>query len=335
MSSSFKNFFITFAICLLVFALLGVWLYNILTDSLDGFADGNGSESVESSIAPDESDEVSREESIDTTYDENGDIFTAVVMCVDSDNTVVNCAFIDANGKTKQYIYCVIPPSTKITNSVGNAVPIADMFGTMSPDEIAKCVSAMTGIETDYCFRFQRDDMSSIASMISGASVKLTSPIKIPLFDEDDLPSGDTSTDDSSAEGTDESIDESELYVTIENDDDGKVLLNKSTNGKSNLQWLLEYEKEHTPEGTNTLYAMISRELFRQFFTNQGATKKVSVLNNLMSIADDNFNSNAASQHLETIFSNNKFDYHSYTFPANWGTAIEDLRRFDGRYNYQ
>ena len=310
---------------MLIFAVLGFMAYQALIDAFDSFGKGSKTSEDESADVSQETSEAVSQPEInnDDDYDENGDIFPAVIMCVDEENTVVNCAFIDANGKTGKYIYCVIPPSTKITNEVGNAVPIADMFGTMTPDEITKCVSAMTGIDTDYCFRFQKNDMSTIASLMSGPSIKLTMPVKIPLFDEDEKEDAEDES----------SNDEDDRYLTIENDDDGKVNLNKSVNGKSNLEWLLESEKDENGTRKNTLYTTISRELFRQFFTNQSSTKKVSVLTKLMSISDNNFNSNAANQHLETIFSNSKFDYHSYTYPSNWGTAVEDLRKFDGRFN--
>lgn len=313
--------------------------YQAIIEGFDNFGKGSDDQSdVSETVSAEESETVSQPEAGNNSdYNENGDIFTAVIMCVDEENTVVNCAFIDANGKTGKYIYCVIPPATKIANEVGNAVPIADMFGTMSPDEICKCVSAMTGIETDYCFRFQKDDMSTVASLMSGPSVKLTAPVRIPLFNEDEEEEEEekeeTSKGEESNEAGETSAEDDDRYLVIENDDDGKVNLNKSVNGKSNLEWLLESEKDESSIRKNTLYAMISRELFRQFFTNQSSTKKASVLTKLMSISDNNFNSNAASEHLETIFSNSKFDYHSYTYPSNWGTAVEDLRKFDGRYN--
>lgn len=339
MTSALKHFFITFAVCLLIFAILGVMVYQKIVEGFNNFGKGSGDESDVSEVVSDEaSDTVSLPESGNKTdYNEDGDIFTAVVMCVDEENTVVNCAFIDSNGKTGKYIYCVIPPATKIANEIGNAVPIADMFGTMSPDEICKCVSAMTGIETNYCFRFQKDDMSTIASLLPGPSIKLTFPVKIPLFDEEEEKEDNKKEEDdkTESEASKEEVtppEDDDRYLTIENDENGKVNLNKSVNGKSNLQWLLESEKEETGIRKNTLYATISRELFRQFFVDQQSTKKVAVLTRLMSISVNNFNANAAEKYLDLLFANSRFDYHSYTYPSNWGTAVEDLRKFDGRY---
>ena len=82
-----------------------------------------------SDMGKDTSEEVSEEVSGDVSeessvpvikdnYDENGDIFTAVILCADSHNRALNIAFIDANGKTKQYIYCPILSSVKKNSAV-------------------------------------------------------------------------------------------------------------------------------------------------------------------------------------------------------------------------
>lgn len=328
---------------MLIFAVLGVMAHRALIEGFSDFGKGDGEVSEVSEVQNEEESKPDNKE--EEEGDGTGDIFTAVVLCVDEENTVVNCAFIDANEKTGKYICCEIPPSSKVPSEFGNPVPVAYLFGTMSPDEICKYVTAMTGIETDYCFRFQKDDMSTIAGIMAGPSVKLPSTVRIPLFDEeeeskkeeteDGEESGDVSGDVSGDEGVDKvpPVDEEDLYLVIENDDDGKVKLNApNRDNKSNLVWLLESEKEESGNRRNVLYKLISGELFHYFFVDQGSTKKVSVLTKLMSISDNNFNNNAANEHLETIFATARFDYHDYTY-SNWNTSVEDLRRLDGRFD--
>ncbi|MBQ4316755.1 MAG: hypothetical protein IJC20_00760, partial [Clostridia bacterium] len=180
MSSAFKNFFITFAICLLVFGFIGLqyvypWLSGIV--NFDDMGDTSSNVS---------NNDISGETSDDTSspvvppnndYDENGDVFTAMIMCVDSNNRALNCVFIDANGKTKRFIYCPVSTSVRVENEVGVAVPIGDLFSTMTPTSIAQNVSAMTGIETKYCLRFNRNNIKALAAMIPGASVTLNEEV--------------------------------------------------------------------------------------------------------------------------------------------------------------
>jgi hypothetical protein len=166
---------------------------------------------------------------------------------------------------------------------------------------------------------------------MSSPSIKLSTPVKVPLSvetDDDEENEGDESQD------TSENETEEDKYFIIENDDNGKVDLNKETpDGKTNLYWILESEKGESGNRKNILYRDISNELFRYFFVDQGSTKKVSVLTKLMSISDNNFNSDAANQYLDVIFSNSKLDYHSPTYTNNRGSMVEELRRLDGRFD--
>ena len=101
MSSAFKNFFITFIICLLVFGFLGFqYAYPWLTEIVD-FTD-MGKETSETSETSEEvsTGETSQPVTEENDFNENGDVFTAVILCVDSNNRALNSVFIDANGKT-------------------------------------------------------------------------------------------------------------------------------------------------------------------------------------------------------------------------------------------
>ncbi len=322
MSSAFKNFFITFAICLLVFGFIGLqyvypWLSGIV--NFDDMGDDT-SEDPNVNVSGDTSDDTSSPAVVpNNDFDENGDVFTAIVMCVDSNGRTLNCAFIDANGKSKRFIYCPMATSVRVENEVGVAVPIGDLFRTMTPVNICQTASAMTGIETKYCLRFDRDDIKEIAAMIPGASVTLSEDIVIvnPEY-EDYIPVGGEYPDD--------------YYITISNVD-GRVLLNEKLNGKSKLEWLLEYNPNPDGSEYNAVYSQISKSLLRQFFTSESALKSTQVMANIIKNCDTNLTLDSASGHLDTIFSYNDFQLHETTFPSNWETAVTKLRELDGSYN--
>lgn len=323
MSSAFKNFFITFAICLLVFILLAfLVLKPLIIDLLsDDGEDIPADESVEEST--DVSDESSGETSqpiIDPSYDENGDIFTAVVMCVDSNGRALNSVFIDSNGKTKQFIYCTVPSSVKTANEIGATITVGDLFATLTPDAICQSITAMTGIQTDYCLRFDRNGVREIAKAIPGASVVLNEDIIIvnPVYSDYVAVPGQPYPDD--------------YYITISNVD-GRVLLNEQLNGKSKLDWLLEYNPNIDGSEYNTLYTMIAKSVIRQFFENEAATKSTSFLTNILKNCETNLTLDAASGMLETIFSYNDFTRHELQYPSNWETAVNKLRQLDGRFD--
>ncbi len=320
MTSAFKNFFITFIICLLVFGFLGFqYAYPWLQSFID-FSDMGKDTSEE--VSEEVSGDVSEESSvpvIEDNYDENGDIFTAVILCADSHNRALNIAFIDANGKTKQYIYCPILSSVKSTNEIGVNVPVGDLFSTMEPTEIAQCVSAMTGIQTDYCLRFSRDDLAIIASMIPGASVTLNEDITFinPGY-KDYVPQAGVPYPD-------------DYYISISNVD-GRVLLNEKLNGRSKLEWLLEYNPNSDGGEYNALYSLISKSLIRQFFENESSTMSTEAMSRIINCCDTNLTTDKASTHLATIFSYDDYTRHEVSYPANWESAVVKLRELDGRY---
>ncbi len=323
MSSAFKNFFITFAVCLLIFSFLGFqygypWLNEVfdLTNMGEKFKETS-------------SEEVSQEEEVSVppktenpNYNPDGDVFTAIIMAVDSNGRAVNTVFIDSNGKTKQYIYCKINNNVKGINDVGVTGPVSELFANMTPEAICKSVSAMTGIETKYCLRFERKDLSAIAAVIPGAYVVLNEDVmfvnpKYKNLDITNLPEGERIPDD--------------YYLTISNVD-GKVLLNEKIAGKTKLEWLLEFNPNFDGSDYNSLYNSISKSLLEQFLNNESSTMSTEVMTKVLSNCDTNMSVDNATSHLATIFSHNDYTRHNLNLPANWEDAVEKLRGLDGSY---
>ncbi|MBR5779000.1 MAG: hypothetical protein IKY21_00065 [Clostridia bacterium] len=323
MSSAFKNFFITFAICLLVFAFVGfTFVYDWLLDVLN-FSDMNEtSETVSNDVSGETSEEQSEAVVPDTGIDENGDVFTAFVMCVDSEGKMLNGVFIDSNGKSKQFIYCPVSANLKTTNEIGVNVPLYDLFTTLSPDEIAQCVSTLTGISTDYCLRFDREGLKSIVKSIPGAYVELGStetvtvvnPIYSTYVPEDGMPYPE------------------DYYITIQNNPDGKVLLNELVGNRTALEWLLEYNPNFNGAEYNALYTKIAKSIIRQFLTQENAMKSTEIMAMLIANCETNLTLDRASEHLDTIFSYNTFKRHEINYPSNWEQAVDRLRELDGSF---
>ncbi len=339
LSSAFKNFFITFSICLVIFAFLGFQARGWLTDLVLGIGKKDTPEDVST---PETSETSGSDVSVDNNqapdlndnyYNEKGDIFTAVVFCVDDSDRVVNCAFIDANAKTNRYIHCSIPTSTKITNEIGNPVPIDVAFGTMSHEAICDSVTALTGIQTDYCLRFTKSDMGAIASRITDASISLNSPVMITLpgAENENLPTEPEGTPENNQNTStpDQSQPPAESTFVIENEG-GRVSLTSEIHGKTKLQWLLESEKDAVGSNKNKLYAEISKELMAQFFAQQFATQSAAKFSEIISISDTNLTKAVAEKHVATIFSHK---YYRYTYPSTWQSGVAALRDYDGRYN--
>ncbi len=324
MSSAFRNFFITFAICLLVFGFVGLqYIYPWASEKFNFDDMGENSSQVpEEEVSVDTSEDTSTpNNTTDNEFDENGDVFTAVVMCVDSEGKTLSCAFIDINAKSKKSVYCSIPTSTKVENEIGVLVPFGDLIRTLTPDEICQVVSAMTGIETKYCLRFDREGIKTIAGLMPGSSITLDSIKKVrnPKY-EGYIPVGGKYPDD--------------YFITISNVD-GKVILNEELNERTKLDWLLEYVPDNfVGNEYNVLYLDIAKSLLKQFFMNESVLNSSDSMSDVINSCDTNLTLENATAHLDTIFSYDDFGHADIVYPQdnNRDNAIKLLRGEDGSY---
>ena len=327
MSSALKNFLITFVISLTVFLLIGLNVISPWLSEIVALPDPNGENSgdVSQDDVSDTSDtETSFPEVSDVEYDEKGDVFTAVIFCVDSENRALETFFIDSNGKTKQFIKCSIPKTTRVTNEIGVGVPVGDLFGMISSESVCQLVSTMTGIKTDYALCFDKKSVKTLARLIGSptvnadeiASTITKEPISImnPAYKDVIFPEGDSKP--------------SDYYFNLT----GNINLNKSVHGKTYLEWLLEYNP-HGDQGSggdyNSVYAYVFAQLIDQFFKNESNLKNVSSMTKLISACDTNLTADQATEHLETIFSYDDFQRHEVIYPSHWVDGVNLLRRLD------
>ncbi len=322
LSSAFRNFFITFALCMLAFGLVGFkYIYPWIGDQILG-DDTSDNADVSDDIADvsgDTSDTESGNEPVveQGYYNPDGDVFTAVIMCVDEKNCAVNCVFIDSNEKTKQFIYCPLSVETKRVNEIGVIVPLKNLFSVLTPEEICNNVTSMTGIDVDYCLIFDRTSLSAIASCVPNASISLGDDEVIEI----DNPAY---KDYVSVDGTYPA----DYRIQISNID-GKVNLNEVVSGKTKLEWLLDY----APQG-KSYYSAISKALLSQFLADEKNCNNNEALATVINACKaTNMTESDAKAHRETIFSLDTFQRHNVTYPANWETAVEMLRDLDGSYD--
>lgn len=250
-------------------------------------------------------------------YNPDGDVFTAVIMCVDEKNSAINCVFIDSNEKTKQFVYCPLSVDSKRVNDIGVIVPLKNLFSALTPEEICQTVSSMTGIKVDYCLVFDRASLSAIVPCVPNASISLGENEIIEI----DNPAYEGYV---SVDGTYPA----DYRIQISNID-GKVNLNEVVSGKTKLEWLLDY----APDG-KAYYPIISKALLSQFLADEKNCNNDSALVTVINACKaTNMTASDAKAHRETIFALDTFQRHNVTYPANWETAVEMLRELDGSYN--
>ena len=322
MSSGFKNFFITFVICLLVFGFVGFkYVYPALSEILNVESVIDPGKTVSGSESGDESDSSAEESSrpaSDNSYNEKGKIFTLAVACVDARGRAVASAFIDSNEKTGQFILCSVPVTIRVVNEAGISVPLSDIMPSLSDAGLCSAFSALTGIQTDYCLRLTREDIVQLGKIVPGTFIKVSEDISFmdPKYKDFEPEEGEPYPDD--------------YFVTITNKG-GKVYLNEKLNGKTNLEWLLEYNPNNDEDTEyNAYYIAIAKALIRQFFEQEGALKNTATLTSIIRGKQTNLTADAVSTNLDIIFGSD-FRRSDINYPGNWERAVETLRKLDGR----
>lgn len=313
LSSAFKNFFITFVACLVVFGFVGFqFAYPWLSEALSLNGTSEASEDVSAVSGEDSTDtEVSDGSGVDA----KGDIFTALITCESESGSVLASAFIDANGQTKRFVYCRIPANATVYGESGVLAPVSDMFSENGASSVTSCVTAMTGVQTDYFLAVRRSTLPVLVSMMQGAYFDLSFDIKYvnPAY------AGFTPTE---GEGYPD-----DYYVFIPQ---GRIALDEST-----LSQLLAYNPNLDGSEYNTVYLSICRTLITQFFTSQVQNvKNTDRLAVLLAACRTNITSDDVSKHLDTIFTYSTYQLKEMDYPTrNWQNAVKTIREADGRYD--
>ena len=309
MASAFKNFFITFAICLLVFGFFGLKYGTAFLDSFKVAPDSDQSVSESQSDASVDVPvpEISEPEAPDNVLNPDGDVFTAVIMTVDDNNQPVDMVFVDSNAQTERFVYCSIPVDKKVPNKIGSIDTIRNVFATLSDDEILQCVTAMTGIKTDYYVVLNRNSLIPISGKLP-ASIDFNNPISF-------VPEGS----------------ETSIYI---DSPDGNLLLKDMINGRTAIEWLLEY----APEGVaandyNVYYSAAAKALVRYFFEREDVSNDDGAFATIIGSAlRTNLSVDQARKHADAIFAYDDFERTDLVYSGTRETDIKRIREADGRY---
>lgn len=327
MSSAFKNFFITFVVFLLVFGFLGFKYVYPLLSGFVSFEDDEESTDVSSDGESQTENDVSYSD--DAPVDEQGDIFTALIMCEDDNGEVLAAAFVDANGMTKRFVYCSIPVTAKVYSANGYEQPISYAYSANGSVSIPDSVTSITGVQTDYFISINRTSLAVLVSQMSGAYYNLITdviyirPKYQEIFVDGQFPEGVTEYPD-------------DYYVFIPA---GRVELTEET-----LTDLLAYNPKYDPNydpnsdgpdyNENERYLEICKSLLSQFFNEQSINMRdVSKLLTVVNSARTNIRREDIELHLDTIFTYNTYQLKNCTFyPNSWENTVKYIREADGRY---
>lgn len=311
MSTSLRNFLITFGIFLVVFGLVG-WLviYPLIIENIPG-----GDESI-----TEVSEEISNTTSgtISTDIIVEGDTFTAVVVGKSSDGQIASIIFFRSNEITKHFTYSFIPIDMKMINSVGVDVPLKTLLVDLNGEEIAQRISAVTGMRVDYYAILGTDELSDVVNKMTSPYIDIAADIK---YINPEL-AGEAALYENPTEIP------QEFYINI---GQGRKDLNAEL-----IKQLLDFDAENEYKA-QTRY--IYEAVFTQFFTNPG-TKNDSVPYALLNdITNTNINTSVLEENLDIIFTFDSYlttrvDYPTKSMASStydWDKAIKKFKEADGQ----
>ena len=302
MSSAFRNFFITFAIFLLIFGLVGWKLVYPAVADLVGLTGPGGIESGDES--GDESEDTTSPGPINPNDD--GDTFTAVIVGRAPDGLVASVIYLRINENTKRFTYCFIPPETQVGNSVGVDVPLKYLLPQLTGNDIMRKVSALTGMKVDYYINLGPEELEAVVSRLNEGKVFYSREIKFinPDFAElyDALSPGEPVPE--------------EYYIVIPQGN------NEMTTD------LVHNIMIYNPRTDGTEYHVLIKELyeevFLQFFVDSGTKKNSSALFSLLNEVETNITPAVLDEYMDLIFTYDIYTLKQITYPSHsdWTKAV-------------
>lgn len=312
MSTSLRNFLITFGVCIVLFGLLG-WL--VIYPAINGSINTSEDESTTEENSDDTSKDDSNSGSTDIV---EGDTFTAVIVGKSSDGQVVSIMFFRSNETTKHFSYCFIPTDLKMVNSVGVDVPLKILLADLNGDEVAQRISAATGMQVDYYAILGTDELSDVVAKMSSPSIEIAADIKYINPER---------AGEAALYETSEEIPE-EFYINI---GQGKKSLNNEL-----IKQLLDFDAGNEYKAqTKYMYETI----FTQFFTDAGTKNTTASYALLNDITNTNITSGVLDESKDIIFTYDSYQLTQVIYPTkssastayDWEKAIKRFKEADGQ----
>lgn len=284
MSSAFKNFFITFGVCLIVFGLIG---WQVIYPAIISSAEEDNSDTE---ISGDISEEDTSDESPDDKEKKEGDTFTAVIIGKANDGFVSSIAYFRADEAAKTFSYCFIPTNVELANNIGKNTPAKYLIPQIDGISAMEKISALIGVNIDYYAVMGMDELIAVVEKMNKAYIDISQRIEYPnpeySVQIDELPDGE------------EVPDEYKIIIPP-----GRNILDDEV-----VKNIMDYNPTDGGE-YHVLAKQLYEVVFKQFFTNNGTKKNEPVLASLLNvIKETNITPDVIDSNMDLIFS-----YDSYT----------------------
>ncbi len=315
MSSSFRNFFISFILCLLIFGYIGYsYLWPAISNAVN-FTDDPDTSDVESELSGDTASvgDVSGTGTVTPPHADGTEV-TYMFMGEAADDSIGALLLVRVDEGAKTFTYCSVPASAGVINEVGVSVPISVYFADASIETARSRASAMMGFNIDYYMRVDSSFLNTLIATVRNPHFELSRSItcRNPKYEEIDVENGDTSSDVSVPD---------DYYIEF---DAGNVNLNSQ-----NLDVLLQFSVEFDNLSDLAITTDIYNALFVQYMTGSATKRNASVANSLIAKAKQ---TNITSESVES-YNNIFFTYDEYKLTkisyTSWSSTVDAFRNAD------
>lgn len=303
LSSAFKNFFITFGVCLIVFGLIG---WQLVYPAIDNIMSNTSNTDV-SEVSSDNSTDTSGEVTEPPIIVDEGETFTSVIIGKAADGLAASVIYLRVNESNKTFSYCYIPADTQIGSNIGKDVPIKYMATQIDGGSIAKKISALTGVSIDYYAVLGMEELTAVVGQLNEAYIDIPQEIKYP-----------------NPEFAEQIA---ELSEGEEIPDEYNIIIPQ---GRNTIDAdIVKNIMNYNPTGGNEYHVLTKKlyeTVFIQFFTNPGTKKNNSALYSLLNdIENTNITPGVIDKNLDLIFTYDVYQLNQINYPSNadWTRTIE------------
>lgn len=318
MSSSFRNFFISFILCLLVFGYIG---YNYLWPEISAAVDFTGTPSADTSgdSRPNETSNgtVSGGDDVSSPVHKDGAEVTYLFMGEAADGNIAAFILVRVDEGAETFTYCSVPASASLTNEVGVSVPISVYFADLDTNSVLARASAMMGFPIDYYMRVDVGFLNTLIATVRNPHFELTRAVNCinPKYDGMEFDTSDSSSD------TSEDRIPEDYYLSYSA---GNVnLTEESLNALTNFSVSLG----------NTADLVITTDiynaLFVQYLTGSATKRNTSVARSLAAKAKQtNLTDDAIDRYSGIFFTYDEYKMTKVNY-SSWNATVDAFRNAD------
>ncbi len=171
--ASFRNFFITFVLALVLFGSLAYHYYGDLVALLPG-----AETESESEVSGTASDDASNGSTSDIPIDivEKGDelgVINGIIVTKSEKGEVLSAKFIRINSETRKVVTCTLSLGAVVYNEVSATVPLRDYLRIYSGADAASVICSLVGYRADFYLELTPDALDEMVAWMDGAHFTL------------------------------------------------------------------------------------------------------------------------------------------------------------------